>query len=360
MTKQSNDFEDQADFDTEAAVADIATDLFGQGGTGADAPSDAGAGGDPAELAAVDNPPSQPTDKTGSEDPAVNPPAEASPSQSPEENSDAVQETGAPKTWSKEALAEWATLPPRAQQEILKREEDFFRGISMYKQSAEIGDRYSKVVEPYAPILAAEKIDPVELFSSFAANHYLLTRGTEAQKLELAANMIQGYGIDFSKLVSFIGERSFEPADPEIESLRREIADLKSAASSTQQREQAAVAEKLAQEIDAFAKDPANPFFEEVVDDIVKLFQAGQASNLKEAYDKAVYLNPNTRQKELDRLTAERAQALASEQQGKVDKIARTTAADLSLDPKARNGTVPLGTLDETLAETMARIASRA
>jgi hypothetical protein len=93
---------------------------------------------------------------------------------------------------------------------------------------------------------------------------------------------------------------------------------------------------------------------------IAKIFEAGQASTLKEAYDKAVYLNPTTRQKELERLATEKAQALASEQQARQTKIARSTAADLSLDPKSRNGTVPVGSLDDTLAETMARIEGRA
>jgi hypothetical protein len=271
-----------------------------------------------------------------------------------------VQETGAPKTWSKEALADWATLPPRAQQEILKREEDFFRGISMYKEKAEVGDRYSQVVQPYAPILAAENIDPVQLFQSFAANHYLLSRGTEAQKLELAANLIQGYGIDFNKLIGFIGEQALEPVDPRVLALEKEIQQLKSGVQSRQQQDQETVVAKLNTEIEAFAADPANPYFAELVDDIAKIFEAGQASTLKEAYDKAVYLNPTTRQKELERLATEKAQALASEQQARQTKIARSTAADLSLDPKSRNGTVPVGSLDDTLAETMARIEGRA
>lgn len=342
--------ENQSDFDTETALADISADLFGQGSDGEDGGEATGAGTEatPAGLSADDQSPSQQPTPEGAADPAA------------AENTEAVQETGAPKTWSKEALADWATLPPRAQQEILKREEDFFRGISMYKEKAEVGDRYSQVVQPYAPILAAENIDPVQLFQSFAANHYLLSRGTEAQKLELAANLIQGYGIDFNKLIGFIGEQALEPVDPRVLALEKEIQQLKSGVQSRQQQDQETVVAKLNTEIEAFAADPANPYFAELVDDIAKIFEAGQASTLKEAYDKAVYLNPTTRQKELERLATEKAQALASEQQARQTKIARSTAADLSLDPKSRNGTVPVGSLDDTLAETMARIEGRA
>ena len=341
--------ETQSDFDTETALADISADLFGQGsddGTGGE-PADAEAEKAPAGLSADEKaPPQQPEGET--------------PAAAETENTAEVQETGAPKTWSKEALQDWATLPPRAQQEILKREEDFFRGISMYKEAATVGERYNDVVKPYAPILAAENIDPVQLFQSFAANHYLLTRGTPDQKLELAAAMIQGYGIDFNSLINHIGSQALETVDPRVLQLERETQQLKSGAQTRQQQEQESVKAQLNTEIEAFAKDPAHPYFDELANDIAKIFETGQANTLQEAYEKAVYLNPVTRQKEIDRLTAERTNSTDAAEQARQAKIARSTAADLSLDPKSRNGTVPVGSLDDTLAETMARIKSRA
>lgn len=355
MPQNIEDLTDQSDLDTGAAIAEISADLFGQGSDDSDAgskPADAGADGVPSGPSEVEQKPSQQTDKTDQE----KSPADPDPSQ----NTSEVQETGAPKTWSKEALAEWATLPPRAQQEILKREEDFLRGITQYKDRAETGDRYSKVVEPYFPILQAENIDPVQMFQSFAANHYILSRGTEAQKLELAANMIAGYGIDFNNLANFIGDRILEPVDPRVAALEQEIATLKQGQATTTEREKAAQVQQLGTEIETFAADPAHPFFNELVDDIAKLFETGQANTLAEAYEKAVYLNPITRQKEVERLTAERLASQTTDATARQDKIARSTATDLSLTPKSRNGTVPIGSIDDTLAETMARIANRA
>lgn len=348
MPKELEDLNtEQGDLDTSAALAEISTDLFGQGGES----GNAGEGVDKAPVVPAVEP-------TPSPQPGTETKVEETPK--PEETSTEVQSVGAPKTWSKEALQEWATLPPRAQQEILKREEDFLKGITMYKDKAEVGDRYDSVVAPFKTVLQAENIDPVQLFQSFASNHYLLSRGTEAQKLELAANMIQGYGIDFNKLIGFVGDRMIEPADPRVSALEQEIATLKQGQASRQQQEAAQVQQRLATEVDAFAADPAHPYFNELVDDIAQLFEKGQAENLQEAYDKAVYLNPTTRQKEIDRLTAERSTSVSPEEQARRDKIAKSTAADLSLDPKARNGTVPLGTIDDTLRETLARIEGRA
>lgn len=347
----------ETELDTSAAIAEISADLFGQGGESGDAGAEAGAAEAPGKPSPVEPSSSQQSaDKTAQADPSPQP------GQSPAEgdNSQQVQDTGAPKTWTKEALESWATIPPRAQQEILKREEDFLKGITQYKDRAEIGDRYDSAVAPYKPILQAENIDPVQMFQSFAANHYILSRGTEAQKLELAANMIAGYNIDFNKLISFIGDHIIEPADPRVAALEAEVRELRKGQETRQQQDLTATTERLSAEITAFAQDPAHPYFNELVDDISKLFETGQATNLQEAYDKAVYLNPTTRQKEIDRLTALKSTSVSAEEQARRSKIAASTAADLSLDPKSKNGTVPIGSIDDTLAETMARINGRA
>jgi hypothetical protein len=291
--------ETQPDEDLSEAHAEISSELFGQDGEeenkdekplveGEEAePS----GGAPEAKADAVEPPPQPEEKPA------------------EENAEEVQATGAPKTWTKEALAEWATIPPRAQTEILKREEDFLRGITQYKEAAELGAAYSKVVEPYMPVLAAENVNPIGLFQSFAANHYLLSRGSDEQKVELAAQLINGYNIPLGPLLNFMAESGeTRQPDPEVVSLRRELNDLKFGLNNRSQAEHNARIEDLGREIDAFAADTAaHPYFDEVANDIHNLFKAGLAKDLTEAYEKAVYANPVTRAKEIDRLTAERA-----------------------------------------------------
>lgn len=344
--------ETQSDnFDMAAATADISSELFGQGDEedgDAIQPEGKPDGEAPAE--------GEEQSSTGSEAGDV----AASPQQGEEDNSEAVQETGAPKTWTKGALETWATIPPRAQQEILKREEDFMKGIQGYKAAADVGIAYSKVAEPYAPILAAEKIDPVQLFQSFAANHYLLTRGTPAQKIELAANMLSGYNIPLPELLNFMADNlPDEIVDPKVAALEKELNDIKSSLSAGQKAEQDKVGERIAKEIEDFSKDPAHPYFDEVAEDIQRLFASGMANNLAEAYEKAVFANPTTRQKEIDRLTAERTSAVSAETQTRKDKVARLTADNVTALPKSRDGTVPVGSIDDTLSETMAAISSR-
>lgn len=60
----------------------------------------------------------------------------------------------------------------------------------------------------------------------------------------------------------------------------------------------------ITKEVNAFAADPAHPFFDEVSDDIVAFLKTG--ASLAEAYEKAVWANPVTRQKEIARRQKEK------------------------------------------------------
>lgn len=362
--------ENQSQIDIEAATAEISSDLFGEAGevdkhaaaTGEQGGEPSGEGRDAPGVDAV-SPPAQ-TEKPAGE--------EASPSSQVEtpapagDNSAEVQAIGAPKTWNKEELATWATIPPELQAKLApvlaRREEDFLRGITQYKADAEVGQSYQKVVAPYAPILAAENIDPVQMFQSFASNHYLLSRGTTQEKVQIAAALMEGYKIPLAELLNHLAEHGGapKPVDPEVQALRSELAEIKTGLTTRQQVEQEAVAQRLGEEVTAFASDPAHPYFEEVADDITRLFQSRQASTLAEAYEKAVYLNPVTRQKEIDRLTAERTSVAQNDAEKIRQKVATSTADQVRTTPKSRNGTVPAtGSIDDTLNETMAAIAGR-
>jgi hypothetical protein len=359
--QDQDDTETQSDFDMPSATAEISSDLFGQGedeeGKGGTTDGEEGptegegveASGDHATVEGDDAPP-QPV-----EDGA------AAPSEEGDDNSAAVQETGAPKTWTKEALETWATIPERAQQEIIKREEDFLRGISSYKAAAEVGQAYDSVVEPYKPILAAENIDPVQMFQSFAANHYILSKGTPEQKIELAAAMLSGYDIPLPELLNYLADndQDLNPVDPRVAQLEQRLTEVTNLITTAQTRQTERSRTAILSEVEKFASDPAHPHFDELATDIQKLFEAGLATTLQEAYDKAVFANPVTRAKEIDRLTAEARSSADQVEKTRKDKIAKSTADHVTLTPKSRDGTVPTGSIDDTLAETMASIESR-
>lgn len=319
------------DFDTETALAEISSDLFGREPDETEGEKSEVVPGEPDTLQEV-------------------PPVQT-------ENSAEVQATGAPTTWSKEALETWATVPDRAKQEILKREDDMFRGMEQYKEKADLGSQYDTVVEPYRAALAAENINPVELFQNFAGNHYLLSRGTPEQKLQIATNLINHYGIDPSALIAAIVDPP--QINPEIEALRRELSEVKTGLRSQTDAQQQVRYNELQAKVATFSSDPKNSHFTEVADDISKLLNAGVATTLEQAYEMAVWNNPVTRAKEITRSTASLMTERQSEEAARVAKAERAKAGNVKASTKARDGTVPVGSIDDTLEETLAAINAR-
>lgn len=350
----------QPDFDMAAAQADVSSELFGQGDKeeGQTIQPD----GKPDGSKAAEG---EGQSSTGTESGDVVAPLQLDADGKPIEaeggdNAEAVQDIGAPKTWTKAALEKWATLDPVVKAEVAKREEDFMRGISGYKEAADVGTRYSKILEPYAAIMQAENIDADQTMQAFAANHYLLTRGTAEQKIQLAANMLSGYNIPLPELLEYMADNLPDgPVDPRVSALEEQVRQLTNTNTTARNAASAQTGERIAAEIEAFAADPAHPHFNDLANDIHQLFEKGMATTLPEAYEKAVYANPVTRQKEIDRLTAERTSVVQTAEQKRKDQIARSTADSVTLTPKSRDGTVPTGSIDDTLAETMAAIESR-
>lgn len=352
--QETND--ETSSVDVEAAASQIGSELFGeqQAADGEDKGEGQGGSDNGEASTEVVEPPAEV--KKGAD-------AEAKPTKGDgtkvEENSEAVQDTGAPKTWTKEALAKWATIDPVVQKEILKREEDMLKGITEYKERADLGTRYDAVVEPYRAILDAEKIDPVQLFTAFSANHYLLSKGTDAQKIGIAANMVEHYKIPLAGLLEFMGAQ--EELDPEIKALRAEVAQLKTGITQRSTAERDAMQKKIDAEVEAFANDPANIYFDELAADIQQLFEKGLVNNMPEAYEKAIWINPSTRAKETQRLADVKAAEATKAAEDRAREKAAAQGDHLSVKPHQRDGTVvTAGSMDDTLKETMRKIQARA
>lgn len=328
--------------DLSAALAEMSEGLFGEPGSGSGKPEEAE---------------SEASSGEGGQTPAVVSGDEAVETAPLQENAAAVADVGAPKTWTKDAIADWATIPARAQQEILKREEDMFRGLEEYKGAAALGKSYDAVVEPYRAALAAEGVDPVQLFNSFATNHWLLSRGTPEQKMSIVTNLIKGYGIDIDALSNNFANQPY--VDPTITALESRIAAFEQREQNQNRASEQARSQEVQSSVAAFAADPANTYFEQVADLIPGLLKGGMAKTLPEAYEQAIMLNPTTRAAEMARLQAEATAATAKVDAEKLTQARAASAGNVRTIAKAKDGTVPVGTIDDTMEETMAKIRAR-
>jgi len=262
----------------------------------------------------------------------------------------------APKTWKADEAAVWANIPPAAKAAIARREEDMFRGIEQHKATAQFGNTVQKTLEPYMPILKAHGIDPVQNIGNLMQAHYLLATGTPAQKQQMFEQLAKDYNINLAPAVD---DPYAAPVDPRMAAMEQELQQLRSG--QAQQQQQAFQQTKVQTEgaVNAFAADPANAHFEEVAEEMAQMLSVDKALTLEKAYERAVWSNPVTRAKEIARQDAEKQTKAREEASTKLAESRRATGANVQVQPKAGAATLPLGTMDDTMAETMAMIKNR-
>lgn len=262
-------------------------------------------------------------------------------------------EPDAPKTWRPEAAAQWAALPPAIKAEVLKREEDIFRGLETYKADAGFGKSVKSVLDPYLPILAQHNIDPIAQVSGLMQAHYTLATGSAEQKQAMFTKLASDYGVQLQPP----GEAPY--IDPQVAALQQKLSALESNVQGREAREAQQTRQALSTEINTFAADPKHPHFDEVASDIAAILKAGYAKDLTEAYEKAVWANPVTRAKEQARLTTE-SLTIAQKSSGDKLKAAKAAAAaNVKSSSKPASGTATLGSIDDTLQSALANIKSR-
>jgi len=259
----------------------------------------------------------------------------------------------APKTWRPEAAKDWDKLPENVRAEITKREEDMFKGIEGYKADASIGKVVKDIVAPYLTAMQTRGQEPVAQIRSLLHANHVIENGTMEQKVAVFQKLAENYGIQFNS-----GDAPY--VDPQTQELKKTIDELRSRLDTNDNKIVETTKAALKQEIDTFAADPAHPYFDEVANDIAALLRAKSANNLQEAYDKAIWMNPVTRAKESARLAAEAATKAKSDAEEKAKAAAKASGANVRTSTKPGRGTAPVGSMDDTLTETLANIKTRA
>ena len=262
----------------------------------------------------------------------------------------------APRTWRPEAAAAWATVPPVVQAEIIKREEDMWRGIEQYKVDAGFGKTIQSVLEPFMPVLQQHRLDPITTINQLLNAQYQLSMGTLEQKVNMFQSLMKDYNIELDHLTGLV---DIPKTDPEVARLRQELGNVQSTLNQRQQADIAAANDRANTEVNSFASDPKNIHFDAVAPDIVRLIQGGVCTTLQEAYDKAVWANPVTRAAEITRQTTEKDAALAAQKREQAEKAKNTLQTNVRSRARSASTATPLRSMEDTMKETLAKIHAR-
>lgn len=268
----------------------------------------------------------------------------------------------APSSWKPVAKAAWAALPEPVRAEIYRREGDFHNGYKGIKETADFGQTMQRVIDPFRELLAAERTTPEKAVASLMNTAATLRRGSPQQKQAAILGIMQEYGVALPQQAPVQSQDGQQPAqgqpqvysDPRVDTLLSHFQ-----AQERFRQDQATQASNDATERFLSAvgpdKQPLHPFVDNVMADMsqrVGVIRAGNPSIshdevLKQAYEQAVWANPETREVLLKQAQAQQpAETLRKVEQA--ERAARFNTPRRGALP----ATEPAKSLEETIRDT--------
>jgi hypothetical protein len=268
-------------------------------------------------------------------------PVETAPAQTPQPAPATAPTDDMPRSWGAAKAQVWAAAPPEVRAAIIERENQMAAGVQRFSGLAE----YADIAESNGKTLK-QAMDSYVQFEQMLERDFFGAVGYLAQQ----------YGVDPKKLGAVLAGQEAAPARaPDPAMFRDPRVD------EVLQHFEAEKRGRIESEVDAFWKNPANKYAEDVglemAEEIRKAKALGKSITLQQAYDRAIWTNAEVRGK----LLTERAQAEAAAKTATAQRVATTSRAaakSLVPTPAATPGKVKGMSLDQALAASWDQLAS--
>ena len=288
-----------------------------------------------------------------------------------------------PARWTKEEREEFYSLPQKAQEVLLKRNRSAEAEITRkFQEVAARGKLYDEIDEVLAPhkevievnghtpasylknvltvgkfanerpeefikwFVTERRINPAEIFGQAA-------QPRAPQPYQQAPAYQQGQQIDpvTGRIINHVG------------ALQKQLEHVAGYIERSQHEQRARTDAEINREIEAFENatdehgNSRHPFFNDVEKDMIALIQSKQVSTLEDAYERAVWMNPTTRQKQIENTEQKTRQQALREAQ---EKAKASTKAASSLRSTGGRAAVPAagGNLRDIVARSLDATAS--
>lgn len=244
------------------------------------------------------------TDETKAEE------AEDKPEEKTEEDKPAVK---APQSWKPAVREKFAELPAEVQEEILRVESAAGRKFQESAQATKIAENFAQTLEPYRELIQSSGVSPFQAIKETMDMAKMLATGTQRQKAQVLAQLYSTYNVDLNELNEVLTAHINMPKPTAAEQqILSQLNDLRARVAMPPAPRPAEIPQdSVNTEIEAFASDPKNEFFNDVSSDMALLLQNGKAKTLAEAYDKAIRLNDEVQKVLTARKTKEVQRAAA-------------------------------------------------
>lgn len=266
-----------------------------------------------------------------------------------------AQPLSPPDRWSADDKAKFAALPREAQEIVLQRERDVERHLTQKSQeAAELKKQYERldsVIAPYRQALAERGLDE----AGYVSRLIDLDRQASTDPAGFVRWFAQQYNVDLGGKPPEGGEQSV------VQSLQSEIVQLKQQLGSKVEGLERQFTQKQQSEIrgqiDAFKSQPGREHFDSVRGQMAALMQSGQAQSLEQAYDMAIWANPEVRAQLMAAEQARQAEAAreaeqkrAQQQKLAAEKARKAAGTQVSQRASLTGGAMPPSSEREALA----------
>lgn len=247
-----------------------------------------------------------------------------------------------PQSWKPLARERWAKLDPELQQEVLRREKDIATAMQEFAPAKRLHSDFQQMLKPYEAILKAEGAQPLQVMGSLLQTFAQLKTAPPAHKAQIVAQMIQGFGVPIDALDDVLTgktpprSQSAAVVDPNAIAAQVRQQVLQGIAQQRQQQ----LAQKHQTEIEAFAADPKNEFFEDVREEMADLIEVadrrGRTMSLGEAYASVLKTHP-----ELSQVLQQREAAKAAATANAATQRAKSASSSVKSEPAGMKAPAP-------------------
>ena len=250
----------------------------------------------------------------------------------------------------KEEAEAFAAAPQILKDAFIRRSEEIHRGVEQYRAAAGFGQTMERAISPYTATLSSLNITADKAVGELMAADQRMRNGD----IQYFASLAKAYNFNPAQLAEIFGgqqPQGEQYIDPNINAAQQRIQRLENHIQNQELTAQQQAQEQLNSQISAFAADPSHSHFESVRGHMSALLQAGQAKDLADAYEQAIYANPTTR--------AEVLQQQATAQREEAAQKAKAAKAAASVNVRARPSmpaSQPIGTMDDTIRATLRRM----
>ena len=264
-----------------------------------------------------------------------------------EELKEEVKARKAPESWKKEMHEFYNSSDSAMQDYIDLRESQMKEGLEKDRGDANLGRTMRDIMTPHEMLFKNRGIEGPQAVQFLLNAHNTLSTGTIEQKQAAIQQLVQSYGIGAPA----------EGANPQITSLTQRLSEMEQNYNSSQQRSLQETQTRIETEVSAFADE--HPLFDDLQDDIAKLITAGY--ELEDAYEKARWANPTTRQSALDELETERVAKAEKDAKKEAEEARKAKSVNVKGNKSNKTPTADKGKFLDTddMRETLREINSR-